>query len=265
MKLSKKVLKSLILEVLNEDNLVNPLSEEDVGASRALEVLRQQYEAGGSDSVGFVSAANPPNKPEDWDNNSKMAELESMLQSAGHDYALIEGTYFGETEPSYIVFGINRSKIVELGKKFLQDSVIWGEKMASMNIRMKEPEYDQARDPEAGEDFNPNLTPTPPEYEQGSVLNYRFEFINLYPEKGENYRGSATTDVKDVVLSDKSIQARTDNFSMFDGVKVLIPFFLDEYEPEERRNVGPAGGKMTITDPEGRERRVRGMYEVKGE
>ena len=73
------------------------------------------------------------------------------------------------------------------------------------------------------------------------------------------------SDTKDVVLSDESIQARTDNFSRFDSVKVLIPFFLDEYEPDDLRNVGPLGGKMTVTDPEGRERRVRGVYEVKGE
>jgi hypothetical protein len=136
--------------------------------------------------------------------------------------------------------------------------------MASLNIAMKEPKYDPERDPKSPQ-YNPNLTPAPPEYEDGAVLNYRFEFINLYPEKGPEYRGSETTDVKDVVLSDESIQARTDNFSRFDNVKVLIPFFLDEYEPRKRRNVGPLGGKMTVTDPEGRERRVRGMYEVKGE
>lgn len=262
MKLNKENLKSLIMEVLNEDSLVSPLREEDVGAPRALQILMQQYEQGGSDSVGFVSAANPPNKPADWNNESKMAELEKLLQDAGHQFAEIEGTYFGETEPSFIVFGINRSKIVELGKRFLQDSVIWGEKMASMNVALKEPEYDPERDPKSPQ-YNPNLTPAAPEYEKGPVLNYRFEFINLYPEKGLDYRGSETTDVKDVVLSDESIQARTDNFSRFDSVKILIPFFLDEYQPAKRRNVGPAGGKMTITDPEGGERQVRGMYEVK--
>jgi hypothetical protein len=264
MKLNKNVLKSLIMEVLSEDNLVSPLREEDIGASRALQILMQQYEQGGSDSVGFVSAANPPNKPKGWDDPTKMAELEKLLQAGGHRYAEIEGTYMGVTEPSFIVFGINRSTIVELGKSFLQDSVIWGEKLTSMNIAMKEPEYDPERDPKSPQ-YNPNLTPKKPEYEKGPVLNYRFEFINLYPERGLKYRGSETTDVKDVVLSDKSIQARTDNFSRFDRVKVLIPFFLDQYEPDKLRNVGPAGGKMTITDPEGGERRVRGMYEVKGE
>ena len=87
----------------------------------------------------------------------------------------------------------------------------------------------------------------------------------MYPEKGTKFLGYKPTDIKDVVLSDESIQARTDNFSRFDSIKVLIPFFLDEYEPDELRNVGPLGGKMTVTDPEGRERRVRGVYEVKGE
>ena len=110
-----------------------------------------------------------------------------------------------------------------------------------------------------------NITPKKPEYKKGPIINYRFEFINLYPEKGLKYVGNYTTDVKDVVLSDKSIQARTDNFSRFDKVKVLIPFFLDQYEPNELRNVAPAGGEMTITDPEGGERQVRGFYEVKGE
>ena len=155
-------------------------------------------------------------------------------------------------------------KIIQLGKAFLQDSVIWGEKLTSMNVAMKEPEYDPERDPKSPQ-YNPNLTPAAPEYEKGPVINYRFQFINLYPEKGTKFLGYYPSDTKDVVLSDESIQARTDNFSRFDSVKVLIPFFLDEYEPDELRNVGPLGGKMTVTDPEGRQRRVRGVYEVKGE
>jgi len=264
MKLTKENLKSLILEVLSEDNLTSPLEEENIGRPRAFDMLMQQYEQGGSDTVGFVSAANPPNKPKDWHNPTKMAELESMLREGGHQYAEIEGTYFGETEPSFIVFGIKKPEIVELGKTFLQDSVIWGEKLTSMNVAMKEPAYDPERDPKSPQ-YNPNLTPAGPEYEKGPVINYRFQFLNLYPEKGTEFLGYKPTDIKDVVLSDESIQARTDNFSRFDSIKVLIPFFLDEYEPDELRNVGPLGGKMTVTDPEGRERRVRGVYEVKGE
>ena len=44
----------------------------------------------------------------------------------------IDGQYFGAAEKSFLVVNSPKGKIVHLGKKYLQDSVIWGEKQRAM-------------------------------------------------------------------------------------------------------------------------------------
>lgn len=237
MKLNREKLKSLIMEVLNEDNLVSPLQEEQISDEQALEMLMNQRERGKADTVAFVSAANPPKKANEpnWDNEANMAKLERMLQDSGAEYAPISGTYFNETEPSFIVFNRPKAEIVAYGKQFRQDSIIWGEKVKSMNIE--------------GE---------------GEQMHFLFHYFELEPEKGADYPGYVEKNTRDVVLNDSSVQARKDMFSRIGPEKVVIPFFVDP-EMGYKGNVTPVGGIRTVKDPQGRERQVRGVYEVKGE
>lgn len=234
MKLNKESLKSLIMEVLNEDNLVSPLREEQIGNEQALEMLMNQRQAGKAYTVAFVSAANPPEKANEpnWDNEANMAELERMLQASGAEYAPISGTYFNETEPSFIVFNRPKAEIIAYGKKFRQDSIIWGEKVKSMNIEGK-----------------------------GEQMEFLFHYFELEPEKGADYQGYVEQNTRDVVLNDNSVQAREDMFSRIGPEKVVIPFFV-EPEMEYKGNVTPVGGVKTVKGPEGEDRQVRGVYEV---
>ena len=162
-----------------------------------------------------------------------MAELERMLQDSGAEYAPISGTYFNDTEPSFIVFNRPKAEIIAYGKKFRQDSIIWGEKVRSMNIEG-----------------------------QGEQMHFLFHFFELEPEKGINYQGYKPPHTRDVVLNDQSVQAREDMFSTIGPEKVVIPFFVKP-EMEYKGNVTPVGGVKTVKGPEAEDRQVRGVYEAK--
>jgi hypothetical protein len=225
MKLTRDFLKKLILEEMNP-SLMN---EEQLGLDEARTALKSQFEAGGPYTVAMLSAENPPNPPPNWNNQAMMQELQQDMENQGLKYYPIMGQYFGVAEDSYLVVNAPKASIVWLGKKYLQDSVIWGEKQRAM--------ADEGA---------------------GANIYFRFLFIQCHPEEGPDAEKYTITDEKDVILNDASIQGRQDMFSRIGNEKFVIPFFTDP-DMEYKANVRPE----KIDNVDGRQ--IGGMYEVKGE
>ncbi len=225
MKLTRDFLKKLILEQMN----LSPINEEQMGLGEAKAALQSQFEAGGPFTVAMLSAENPPNPPPDWDNAAMMEKLVQDMSNRDMKYYPIMGQYFGEAENSFLVVNAPKAQIVNLGKKYLQDSVIWGEKQRAM--------ADEGA---------------------GANIFFRFFFIQCHPEEGPKSYKYTITDEKDVILNDSSIQAREDMFSRIAGEKFVIPFFTDP-NMEYKANVRPE--KIDSVDG----RQVGGIYEVDSE
>jgi len=225
MKLTRDFLKKLILEQMN----LSPINEEQMGLGEAKAALQSQFEAGGPFTVAMLSAENPPNPPPDWDNAAMMEKLVQDMSNRDMKYYPIMGQYFGEAENSFLVVNAPKAQIVNLGKKYLQDSVIWGEKQRAM--------ADEGA---------------------GANIFFRFFFIQCHPEEGPKSYKYTITDEKDVILNDSSIQAREDMFSRIAGEKFVIPFFTDP-SMEYKANVRPE--KIDSVDG----RQVGGIYEVDSE
>jgi len=225
MKLTRDFLKKLILEQMN----LSPINEEQMGLGEAKAALQSQFEAGGPFTVAMLSAENPPNPPPDWDNAAMMEKLIQDMSNRDMKYYPIMGQYFGEAENSFLVVNAPKAQIVNLGKKYLQDSVIWGEKQRAM--------ADEGA---------------------GANIFFRFFFIQCHPEEGPKSYKYTITDEKDVILNDSSIQAREDMFSRIAGEKFVIPFFTDP-DMEYKANVRPE--KIDSVDG----RQVGGIYEVDSE
>ena len=225
MKLTREYLKKLIIEQMG----LPPVNEAQMSLGEARAALASQFEAGGPFTVAMLSAENPPSPPPNWDNQAMMQSLEDDMNQRNMNYYLIDGQYFGTAEKSYLVVNSPKGQIVHLGKKYLQDSVIWGEKQRAM----------------ADEGAGPNIF-------------FRFFFIQCHPEEGPKSPKYTISDEKDVILSDESIQARDDMFSRIAGEKFVIPFFTDP-DMEYKANVRPE--KMDTIDG----RQVGGLYEVDDE
>ena len=220
MKLTKQLLKEMVMREMEL------MTEADVGLEAAKEALASQHQQGGPYTVAMVSAENPPNMPNDWNNDEKMADLKADMDKQGLSYYKIQGQYFNAPEDSYLVLNASKAAIVWLGKKYLQDSVIWGEKQRSMVL------------------------------EDEPSIHFRFHFIECKPELGPESEEYRITDERDVILNDSSIQAREDMFSRIGNDKFVIPFFTDS-QMSYKANVRPE--KITKIG----DREIGGIYEGK--
>jgi len=80
-------------------------------------------------TIGMVTAENPMAKqvtPEE--NRERNEKLESALRQMNLGYRKIRGK-FGNEENSFLVPNITKEEIIELGNRFEQKSVIWGERV----------------------------------------------------------------------------------------------------------------------------------------
>tara|TARA_R110000824_G_scaffold172275_3_gene350062 strand:- start:99 stop:902 length:804 start_codon:yes stop_codon:yes gene_type:complete len=212
----------------------------------------------GAKTIVILTAENPPvkmkdpNNPEhswyfdnvnsqlndtviEWDNNQKQQELMSDLDKEGLIYTTVQGEYFGP-ETSFLIFGMSRTQVISLGKKYLQDAVVFGRKMKAMNLGKDDPDY-QGRDPESFPEKSP---------EEGAKFYYNFEMINLQPNhktgKGYNYNPSdpyseMVEDERTMLITGANTQKKTNLFSTMDGKKFVIPFYSEKPEHSPMQHV----------------------------
>lgn len=263
MKLTTKTLKSLIMEVMREEKM-------EPSAQVLQDFFNSLQTESGASTMAILTAENPPAKvasiddPDfkdsfkkinkgvndqqiQWDNSQKMSELESDLNSLGVDYMEVEGEYFGP-ETSYLVFNISKEDAMDLGKKYLQDAIVFGQKMRATNLAdfesdFADPDY-AGRDPESQMSQSPAGSPK---------IYFDFDLINLESNhfSGKDYSDEPSLpgdyhveDSRNMLLAGPNIQARTNLFTQADGKKFVIPFYSDEsvHEPisgEDLYNVRP--------------------------
>ena len=80
-------------------------------------------------TVGILTAENPQGNPlPPEENNKRNKELETVLNSYNYSFSKIKGQFDYIKENPFFIFNIGREKLIELGKKYNQLSVIYGEK-----------------------------------------------------------------------------------------------------------------------------------------
>ena len=171
MKLTTKKLKKLILEALNEI----AGSTDEARLNRFMSLASSDM---GDTTMVIITAENPPAKVQNafdkdpdvranfkkvvngvntnrlkrWDNDKKMIELEKDLNNLNLEFMTVQGEYFGP-ETSFLVFNMSKEDGINLGKKYLQDAIVFGQKMRSTNMSKFDPLNPDAdyigRDPES--------------------------------------------------------------------------------------------------------------------
>lgn len=131
------------------------------------------------DTVGMMTAENPQAQPLSEEENEKLnKQLEQDLRDRNLGFKKIQGK-FGNYENSYLIPNITRDEIIELGRKFDQESVIWGKRKSSEEGSSEEPK----------------------DQEDGFV----FEYIESIPGK--------TVEKRDIVDFGEHIQSKQNLFS----------------------------------------------------
>jgi hypothetical protein len=250
MKLTEQKLKNIIMEVLSE---IAAGTDE----ARLNRFMSQISSESGDASMVIVTAENPPAKVQDphsnnpkvraqfdkvieqvndtmlkdWDNAAKMKELEADLNSLNLEYMMVEGEYFGP-ETSFLVFNMTKEDGIRLGKKYLQDAIVYGRKMRATNMdafNNGTPDDDYiGRDPES--------QAKPPESGAPKIY-FEFEMIGLEPNHftGEGYNERPSDiynyhiqDSRNMIIAGANTQTRTQLFSKVGNRKFVIPFFSDD-------------------------------------
>lgn len=84
---------------------------------------------GNIQTIGIMTAENPMAQPTSKQINLQLnKELETRLRAMNLGYKKIRGK-FGNMEDSFLIPNVSREEMVNLGKEFKQESVIWGKKI----------------------------------------------------------------------------------------------------------------------------------------
>ena len=250
MKLTREYLKKLILEQMGQEPIDSSFSYEQEGSvgkmgysgpfQEAHEILSNPN---GPAQFAYITAHNPPYKMQSggmWDNEKEQNKL--MQELSGYNYIIGEGQYMGDSEQTIMVFSNNnkiqdkfKRHMIMLGKKYLQDAIVYAEKWSGM-----------ALDPSKGEfPITPDGERLPVasgvQTEGGPRFFWYLEMLDLMPTKTE--QPSSMDDwnqskLSTYVLSNPSIQSRGDDFTIVKGRKYFIPFY-EEYPEELIHNASP--------------------------
>lgn len=204
MKLTKQLLKEMILNEMNEGMMSTQNIEQDVK-----KIIGSFKQAEGASQVAMITAEEPPGGGSNfkWDNDEMQGYLKMDLNGKGYDYYPIVGDY-GALENSLFVVVQGEPKpnfyddMVRIGKKYNQDAVIVGQKQESMQM-------------------DPN--------QSGPAYHMEFEMISLHPTKtgrpNMDPRQQSVTDTRDQTQTGSSVQGRQSFFSRAGSFKFVVPFF----------------------------------------
>ena len=225
MKLTKQILREMVSKQMKTmtEGLKKPANIERT-VSRLISDFKR---ARGAVQVAMVTAENPPgaNEAFDWDNKMMQGYLRMDLNELGYDYFPIIGDYGGLENSLMVVVKEKRAPnfkdhMIRLGKKYLQDAVVIGEKMASSQT-------------------NPNIPQ--------AQYNMVFEMVMLNPTK----TGQPNMDLGDYGIDDMrtdakkgpGVQDRQSFFSKAGKKKFIVPFYSSDPSdnPQDMANPFPVG------------------------
>ena len=214
MKLTKEILKEMVMceMKLLQEGLKQPANIERQ-ISKLIADFKRAY---GAVQVAMITAENPPgaNVNFDWDNEMMQGYLRADLNKKGYNYYPIIGDYGGlENSLMVVVKGkrdsMFKENMIQLGKKYLQDAVVVGEKMASLQP-------------------NPNI--------KGPKFNMVFEMIMLHPTKtgkpNMNFSDYSIDDIRTKTHKGPDVQGRQAFFSKAGKKKFVVPFYSSDKKDE---------------------------------
>ena len=225
MKLTKQLLKEMVLKQMNNFN--EELKQSANIEKSVTRLINDFKKARGAVQVAMITAENPPgaNQNFEWDNNTMQGYLKMDLNKLGYDYFPIIGDYGGLENSLMVVVKGNRASnfkdhMMKLGKKYLQDAVVIGEKMQSTQT-------------------NPNIPQ--------AQYNMVFEMVMLHPTK----TGQPNMDLGDYAIDDMrtgaqkgpDVQSRKSFFSQAGKKKFIVPFYSSAPQdlPQDMANPFPVG------------------------
>ena len=245
MKLTKQLLKEMILNEMATFSYDQAGSAGSMGHEgsyqEAYEILANPQ---GPAQMVFITAHNPPYLMRgngEWDNTKAQNMLLQDL-SPYKNMMIGKGQYMGDQEETIMVLSNNpvvqdgfRDHMIMLGKKYLQDAIVYAEKTSGMAMDRSRGEH--AITPEG------KPIPSPSGYQgtTGPRYFWNLQMLNLNPTMTNQPSGPQDwrpSKFSTYMLSNPSIQGRSDDFTMVGGKKYYIPFYEDvaeEYIP----NVSP--------------------------
>ena len=245
MKLTVKGLKGLIKEVIKEQKKETWLLSEMQGDGEFEGAYKQMIEPKGPAQFCFITAHNPPGKSNygkgfGYGNAPKQKDLLSDLRGLGYNnYVIGQGVYGGAPEESLMVFSNNnriegkfKLDMIRLGKKYLQDAIVYAEKYMGAPI-----DYSAGETPVDAETGEPMSQAAGIQSQQGPRIYWNMQMVMLEPHKtGRDAMKPSRPDEYHIdkqsnfLLTGNAIQAKKDFYTIMKGMKSYIPFYDDERE-----------------------------------
>jgi len=228
MKLTKQLLKEMILKEMNSINEgMLDISNIERNVSRIISDFKR---ARGAIQVAMITAENPPGGKPDmsnetegfyWDNKLMQGYIKDDLKTLGYNYYPIIGDYGGLENSLMVIVKGNRDEkfkenMIQLGKKYNQDAVVVGEKMASTQM-------------------NPNI--------DRAQYNMVFEMIMLHPTKtgrpNMDFGDYSIDDIRTTAHKGPDVQSRDAYYSQAGRKKFIVPFYSDEEQDLAQDMINP--------------------------
>ena len=240
MKLTKQTLKGLIKEVI-EERRKNSMILTEMMNPFAGTPYEKMGDMDGPAQFCFITAHDPPVKSTDdpngkmWNNDEEQKNLIAELNSLGYEFTAGHGVYGGTPEESLMVFsndnkiqGKFKSDMIRLGKKYLQDAIVYAEKYKGAAI-----------DPDAGE-YPSNIDTGEPlpekagfQGETGPRIYWNMMMLLLKPTKTMTPSQSYEYEVKpqsNLFMTGPAVQIKKNFYTIMQGIKSYIPFYDNDRE-----------------------------------
>jgi len=241
MKLTKNNLRELIKEVIEEKKKESWIISEM--QDNLFETAYQKLvNPEGPAQFCFITAWNPPGKSKHgkgfgWGNQRKQQQLIKDLSDRGYEYVSGQGVYGGAPEESLMVFskssrieGRFKVDMIKLGKQYLQDAIVYGEKYMGATI-----DHSRGEKPVNIDTGAPMPQAAGMQGQQGPRIFWNMQMVMLEPDKSMHPTSSEKYHIdkqSNLLLTGSPIQARSDFYTIMKGMKSYIPFYDDEREED---------------------------------
>ena len=240
MKLTKQTLKGLIKEIIEEKRkdsmILTEMNNPFVGTA-----YEKIGEVDGPAQFCFITAHNPPVKKISsaggyrWNNESKQRDLIRQLNELGYEFTSGHGVYGGDPEESLMVFskdnriqGKFKMDMIRLGKQYLQDAIVYAEKYMGATIDRSAGEY-----PSNIDTGKPLSQMAGMQGASGPRIYWNMQMVLLKPTKTMAPSKMHEYEIEkqsNLFLTDSSVQAKKNFYTIMQGMKSYIPFYDDDRE-----------------------------------
>jgi len=240
MKLTKQTLKGLIREAIREKR-GNSMILTEMTNQLAGTPYEKMGDMNGPAQFCFITAHEPPVKKMSkagghrWDNDSEQQKLMRELKMLGYEFVSGHGVYGGAPEESLMVFsndnriqGKFKLDMVRLGKKFLQDAIVYAEKYMGATIDSQAGEYPANAD--TGAPLSQQAGTQGP---TGPRVYWNMQMVLLKPTKTMSPSPMHEYEIEkqsNLFITDSATQTKKNFYTIMQGMKSYIPFYDDDRE-----------------------------------